>query len=142
RPRQWPEKIHVPIEEVDAGPQPGNRDIVVRRDVQAVEPAAAGIENRTLAVGAYLVDENVPVIAGKHEVVSVKTDIRFPFAGNGGILGECVYDGHRIGRDVVLLQLIAAYVVEHIRFRTRPAGLALGMDLERETFQEISRAVI
>ena len=148
RARQLPEKIHVPAEELDTGVaagsvlQPSDRDIVVRRDVEAVKPAAAGIENRTLAVGAYLVDENVPVIACKNEVVSVKADIRFAFACNGGILRERVHGRGRTGRDVVPLQLVPGVIVKDIRVRTRPAGLARGIYLAGEVLQEITRAVV
>ena len=148
RARQLPEKIHIPAEELDTGVaagsvlQPSDRDIVVRRDVEAVKPAAAGIENRTLGVGAYLVDENVPVIARKHEVVSVKADVRFAFAGNGGILRECVHDRGRAGPDVVLPELVAVLVVKDIRVRTRPTGLARGIYLGGEVLEEIPRAVV
>ena len=148
RARQLPEKTHVPAEELDTGVaagsvlQPSDRDIVVRRDVEAVKPAAAGIENRTLAVGAYLVDENVPVIACKNEVVSVKADIRFAFACNGGILRERVHGRGRTGRDVVPLQLVPGVIVKDIRVRTRPAGLARGIYLAGEVLQEITRAVV
>jgi hypothetical protein len=119
-----------------------DRHVVIRRDVQAVEFPAAGVEHRPLAVRADLIDEDEPSVAGQHQMVSVEADIRLTVAADRPVLLKRVHHRGFSAGHIELFDLVLADVEQDIRVPAGPAWLAHRGDLEGEVLDEVPLAVV
>src|SRR6185369_17435539 len=117
-------------------------DVVVGRDVQAVETTAARIEGRKLGVGVDLVYEYVAVVSGEDKVVAVKADVGLAFAADARVLAEGVHHVYGAGRSVVALELVPAHVVKRGGVRPRPPRFGRGVDLEWQSPDVSTGAIV
>src|SRR4051812_2811636 len=100
------DEVHVRVEHLDAviaagsGSKPRDGDVIVGRDIEAVESPALRIEDGTLAVGADLVNKYRLAVTYENEMVAVHGNIGLSHSANDTVFRKRVNESGGLVRNV------------------------------------------